>query len=267
MALGKEELLASIAAAGSAGRAAYDQAQQAIAAQQQEAVRLALASSVAGNAPAGAREQLAATISQPYQQRTAQITSNRATMDDWYNRQSAMQGTYLDTALRLAELQAAGLAGGSGGGGGGGGGGRGGGGGGDDMEPYDWEGGLSDLYGTTERGFDAIFNEAKALGLNSRQNPNLPRYMQTRQLASAKYGVPAEVADIEFGPSDFQRAAETAKPTLANFKTLYKGEAGAVNVPGNQSGPVNTFMSRLNPKAAKKAAKIVKKTKASRRGR
>lgn len=264
MALGKEELLAAIAAAGSAGRAAYDQAQAQIAQQQKQAVAQALASGVAGNAPAGAQEQLAGIISQPYQNRTAQITSNRATMDDWYNRQSAMQGTYLDTALRLAELQAAGLGGGSGGGGGGGGG-RGGGG---DDDPFDWEGALSDKWGTTERGFDGIWNEAKALGLNSVQNPDLPRYQQTRAYATSAYGVPEGVAEIEFGPTKFQSAAETLAPNLANFKNFYKSndpkDPGAIHRPGNQTGPVNTLISRMKPKQAKQARKIIKKTRRNR---
>ncbi len=161
----------------------------------------------------------------------------------------------------LTEAVAARAAAGAGGGGSGGG--SGGSGGGDD--PFDWEGNLSDLYGTTERGFDAIYNEAKQSGMNSVQNPELPRYMQTRGLAVSKYGVPEAVADLEFGPSDFQTAAETVKPTFRNFQTLYKGEGGAVNIPGNQTGPTKTFINRMSPKAAKKAMKVVKTTRKNRR--
>lgn len=241
MALGKEELLASIAAAGSAGRAAYDQANQAIAAQQQEAVRMALASSVAGNAPMGAQDEIQRIVSQPYQTRTAQITSNRASMDDWYNRQSAMQGTYLDTALRLAELQAAGALGG-GSGGGGGGGGSGGGGGGD----VDWDKNLAALFGTREAGFDAIANEAKALGLNSVENPDLPRYLQTRQYATSAYGVPEAVAESEFLPSKYAYSGDKDHPgvmesalTVGNRKQFkqFKRDAKTLdrNTKGNQS--------------------------------
>lgn len=102
MALGREELLAAIAAAGSAGRTAYDQANAEIARQQQQAVQQAM--SAAAFAPAEAQAQVGQIAGAPYQARSAQITSNRATMDDWYNRQSAMQGTFLDQEIGRAHV-------------------------------------------------------------------------------------------------------------------------------------------------------------------
>jgi hypothetical protein len=205
MALGKEELLAAIAAAGTAGRTAYDQANQAIAAQQQEAVRAALASGVAGQAPAGAQAEISRIVSQPYQQRSAQITQNRATMDDWYARQSAMQGTFLDQSLALAEAQAAAaLAGGGGGGSGGGGGG-----GGDDA-PFDWYENLKDTFGTADLGFGGIQSEAEALGLTQYKNSGMAPYEATQQYAMSEYGVPQGVAMSKYKQSEDDMAIQGA---------------------------------------------------------
>ena len=79
--------------------------------------------------------------------------------------------------------------------------------------------------------------------------------------------MPSEVAELEFGPQGFQSAAETVKPTFRNFQTLYKGPEGAINTPGNQTGPTRTFVGRMKPKAAKRAQRVIRKTRKQRRGK
>jgi hypothetical protein len=261
MAVDKAAMLAALAQQGSAGLKAYQDAQASIAAQKQEALRLALSSGIAGSANQGAQDQLARTVGQGYDSRAAQLTSNQATSQDWFARQQASAGVWADTMSGLQEaVLARALADAAGGGGSGGG--SGGGGGGGKEKEFDWEKNLSEKFGTTDRGLDGIYAEAKGLGLNS-DNPEMrgmPRYLQTRGYAENEYGIPADVTALEFGPSEFQSLAETAKPTLKNFRTLYLDpKEGAVARKGNQSGPIKQFVGRMNPKQQKQAKKIISK--------
>ena len=134
----KAELLGAVAAAGTRGKAAYDQAQESLRQQNQEAVRMALSNSIAQSMPTEGQNQLAARISQPYQNQGANLTAQSATVDDYFNRIGTSAGTYMDqasalvpalerryelelaNALALREWDAAHSGGGGSGGGGGG---------------------------------------------------------------------------------------------------------------------------------------------------
>lgn len=151
MAIDKAGLLDAIAQAGKRGAEAYQSAQAQLAAQQQEAVRMALANGIASSAPQGAQDELSRIISTPYQNRAAQLTSNQATMSDYYNRLGAAGGQYMDQAnalLPAIEALAAQNAAGGGGGGGGG-------------STDTWYDAFKDQYGTQALGIKAILAQAK----------------------------------------------------------------------------------------------------------
>jgi hypothetical protein len=204
----KAALLDAIAKSGSAGRAAYEQAQQALAGQQAEAVRMALASGVAGQAPSGAQAEIERIVSQPYQSRTAQLAQNQASMEDWYNRLSASRGSWADQqrALQDVALQQA-LAEASGGGGGGGGGG------GSDDNWYDQ---LRDVYGTGEIAQETIVNEAlQNAGSNWRTANKSPTELRREYLTNT-YGVPPETAAVWIPESQFASRAQTEMNNARN---------------------------------------------------
>lgn len=141
MPLDKAQLLDAVAKAGTQGATDYKAAQDRLAAQQADAVRLALSSGVMGGTTPGAQASVANIISQPYQARTAQISDNRATMQDYYGRLGASAGVYADQSNGLIpaiERQYQ-LSQSSGGGSGGGGG----------SDKSDFKSLLSDLGGTS----------------------------------------------------------------------------------------------------------------------
>lgn len=190
----KAALLDAIAKSGSAGRAAYEQAQQSLAAQQAEAVRGALASGVAGQAGAGAQAQLQQIIGQPYESRTAALRQNQASMEDWYNRLGAMTGSWADqqNALQQVALQQA-LAQASGGGGGGGGG----------DTPESYYDVLKDKFGTVDLAKQAIAQEAIDAGSTNWRQTGVSPVGGQRAYAQFVYGVPAGVAADMFPESEF----------------------------------------------------------------
>lgn len=193
----KAALLDAIAKSGSAGRAAYEQAQQSLAAQQAEAVRGALASGVAGQAGAGAQAQLQQIIGQPYESRTAALRQNQASMEDWYNRLGAMTGSWADqqnalqqTALQQALAQASG-GGGSGGGGGGGG------------SEDNWADRLREAYGTIDIAKQSLLGEAERAGAT--RTPGMSPWEGARQYAIETYGIPASTAEAFIPVSEFEQ--------------------------------------------------------------
>jgi hypothetical protein len=196
----KAALLDAIAKSGSAGRAAYEQAQQSLAGQQSEAVRMALASGVAGRAPAGAQSELENIISQPYQSRIATLRQNQATMEDWYNRLGAARGAWADQqkALQDVALQQA-LAEASGGGGGGG---RGGGGsGGGEGGTGDWYKDLVKTFGTWSNAKQAINDEL--VNLDWKSTGKSPTEAG-REFLTEKYGISPEAAAGLVLPSGYE---------------------------------------------------------------
>jgi len=221
----KAALLDAIAKSGSAGRAAYEQAQQALAGQQAEAVRMALASGVAGQAPAGAQAELERIVSQPYQSRTAQLAQNQASMEDWYNRLSASRGSWADQqqALQEVALQQA-LAeatGGSGGGGGGGGGGK----------SETWEQAFNRQFGSTSMAQKGLPLEAQSEGYitpNWREtglgSPAAAKASGVRRYAIKQYGVPAATAEALFPESEF----------VSDFERAYGGYPGSLPTLGRR---------------------------------
>jgi len=230
----KQALLDAIAQSGSAGKAAYDQAQAEMARQQQEAVRAALSSGIAGNAPSGAQAQLEQIISQPYQARTAQLTQNRATMQDWYNRLGASTGAWADQQQGLQQAAiAAALARATGSGGGGGGGGS-------DSSWYD---NLRDQYGTGEIAQDTIVNEAlQNAGQDWRQTGISPVEARRNYLQYV-YGVPAETAAAffpnRFGEWSTQLISSAQTPQQAKkYLGIIRQQArqASVQAPGSATG-------------------------------
>lgn len=262
MAVDKEAMLAAIAQAGTAGKQAYEQAQAAMAAQQAEAIRMALASGVAQNSNMGAQAEIQRIVSQPYQTRAAQLTSNEAAMTDWFNRTGVNARQWGDVMAGLTEAVAARAAAEGGGGGGGSGGGGGGG-----EDTFDWYENLKDTFGTADLGWDAIAGEAKSLGLNSIQNPDQPRYLQTRDYATNAYGVPPEIAAGKFLPSEFAFSGDDEAPgvmesatTVGNRRQFkqFKKDVKRVgrSTPGNQSywvrQSINTAKGKIKPKPKRK---------------
>jgi len=192
----KAALLDAIAKSGSAGRAAYEQAQQSLAGQQSEAVRMALASGVAGRAPAGAQSELENIISQPYQSRIATLRQNQATMEDWYNRLGAARGAWADQQQALQDValqQALAQATGGGGGGGGSGGGEGG--------TGDWYKDLVKTFGTWSNAKQAINDEL--VNLDWKSTGKSPTEAG-RQFLTEKYGIPPEAAAGLVSPSAYE---------------------------------------------------------------
>ena len=195
----KQALLDALAQSGSAGKAAYEQAQAELARQQQAAIQGALASGVAGNAPSGAQSQLQQIISQPYQSRMAQLTQNQASQQDWYNRLGAATGAWADQqqALQQAALASA-LAKATGGGGGGGGGGAG------DGSTFDWYQNLKDMYGTGEIGKSTVINEAMTSGNADWRTTGVSPTQARRDYLSYVYGIPQDVAAGWIPETEFQ---------------------------------------------------------------
>ena len=97
----KAGLLAAVAAAGTKGAEDYKAAQAQLAAQQADAVRMALANGVASNAPQGALDEVSRIISQPYQNRQAQLTSNAAGSADFFGKLGASADTFMTQANAL----------------------------------------------------------------------------------------------------------------------------------------------------------------------
>lgn len=94
----KRAMLAAMAQAGTAGVTAYQQAQQAIAAQQQQAVQAALAGAAEFHAPAALQAELANTINAPYARYQADLTAARAYGDASNARSQAANAAYFDQA-------------------------------------------------------------------------------------------------------------------------------------------------------------------------
>lgn len=228
----KAALLDAIAQSGSAGKAAYEQAQQNLAAQQAEAIRGALASGVAGQAGAGAQAQLAQIAGQPYESRAAMLQQNQAAMQDWYNRLGAARGSWADQqqALQEVALQQA-LAKASGGGGGGGGGGG---------STDSWYDKLKDTFGTAEIAKSAIPGEAAAAGLTDWKTTGqgVEPIQAVRQYAQEQYDIPAGTSmewfptpqiasDVNaiLGTATNRKSARTAAANL-RMAGRYPGYAG-----------------------------------------
>ena len=187
MAIDKAEMLGAIAAGGSRAKAAYEQAHAALQSGQSEAIKMALAGSVAQNAPAGLTGQLSATIAQPYQNQSAALTANQAYSDDYYEQLGTGAGTYMDQAsalipaiekqweerlayeMALRDAEAA--AGGGGGGGSGG-------------SAEDWWDPLSGEFDTKSN----LYSTIDAIGRNGQIPVNL-----LRAEAARAYGIPEGV--------------------------------------------------------------------------
>lgn len=205
MAVDKEGLLAALAQAGTQGAADYKTAQDQIASQQADAIRMALANGVASSAPAGAQAELSNIVSQPYEASQRHLTENAAASQDWFNRsrwdtgvfQSGIDGLR-EALIARAQAEAAG-----GGGGGSGGGGSGGGGSGD---AGDWYSGLKDAFGTADLGWAGIKGETQ----NDWHQSGVPDYEAARQHAINDYGVPAGIAATKFAPSKDETALARA---------------------------------------------------------
>jgi hypothetical protein len=198
----KAALLDAIAKSGSAGRTAYEQAQQNMAAQQAEAIRGALASGVAGQAGAGAQAQLAEIAGQPYQSRMASLQQNQTAMEDWYNRLGAARGSWADqqNALQQVALQQA-LAQASGGGGGGGGGGG---------STDNWADLLREQYGTLDIAKQSLLGEAERAGATDWKTTGLSPIEGARKYAVDTYGMPPSTAEAFIPTSEFEQTYGTA---------------------------------------------------------
>lgn len=232
-------LLEAIAQAGTRGKEAYQAAQAQIAQQQQEAVRMALSSSVAGDAPAEAQAELSRIIGEPYQSRSAYLTSNQVAQEDWFNRLGASQNAYQTNINRLADIMAANAAAGGGGGGGSGGSGRAP----KEEEPPMWDDLLRDQFSSVPLGLDAIGAEANRLGLTKFKTAGKAPWLATQDYAIDKYGVPAGIAashytqpadDKEFInliPDQLELARKAGK-TPRQF--MNEVRATAKSIPGNQ---------------------------------
>jgi hypothetical protein len=216
-------MLAALAEAGTAGKKAYEDAQAAVNAQKQEAIRQALSSGIAGNAPEGFQSQLVGTISQPYQSRNVQLASQQATSQDWHNRLGAnanMWGTVMqglqETVLAKALFEAS-LGGGGGGCGGGSGGGSGGSGG-DDM--IAWDDALKDTYSTLDIAKGAIGKEALNSMAGQWGQTDLAPYQFQGAYLEDMYGAPSGV-----GASWYPQPKDEAE-VQANIGTTFKSLSG-----------------------------------------
>ena len=101
MTVDKAALLDAIAQGGQRAGDAYKQSQQALAAQQAEAVRMTLSGSLAGAAPSEAQTELSGIVSAPYQRRIAQSTSNEAIDRSYFEKLGANAGVFADQAQSL----------------------------------------------------------------------------------------------------------------------------------------------------------------------
>lgn len=230
----KQQLLDALAQSGSAGKAAYDQAQQALAAQQAEAVRMALASGVAGQANTGAQAELQRIVSEPYQTRTAQLTQNQAAMQDWYNRLGAARGAWADqqNALQQYALQQA-LAQASGGGGGGGGG--------STRTPKEktWEDLINEQFGSLTTAKEALPLEARTAGVGEDwRATGVSPFESIRNYATSEYGVPAATAAALLPDSKF-RQAWSPYTNPATFKGAGRKKGAMVLRELRQQAPAN----------------------------
>lgn len=256
----KAALLDAIARSGSAGKAAYEQAQQNIAAQQAEAIRGALASGVAGQAGAGAQAQLAQIASQPYESRAATLQQNQATMEDWYNRLGAARGAWADQqqALQQIALEQA-LAQASGGGGGGG---RGGGGGG---SADNWADLLREQYGTLDIAKQSLLGEAERAGAT--RTPGMSPWEGARQYASETYGIPMQTLEGWIPVSEFEQTYgaapySTRKIAKQNIYTMTQGSR-MPEARGQYTGYTirkykQNVTGQYGPKFVKKASKAAR---------
>lgn len=222
MAVDKQALLDAVAQRGTAGRKAYEDAQKALGGQQSDAIRSALANGVASQAPAGAQAELSRIVGVPYQNRQAQLTSDLASQEDWYNRAGTSAGQWADNmtgmhtavttraeqeralvlelqriewdqkmkeyALRMYSMLQGDA---ESGGGGGGSGGSGSGGSGID----DWYENVKDLFGTGENAESGIWGEAMQSVADTPwgQIGEAP-HAYAQRYATEKFGVPAGVA-------------------------------------------------------------------------
>lgn len=217
MAVDKESLLAAVAQAGSAGKQAYEQAQQALAAQQADAVRMALSNGISRDANAGAQAELQRIVAQPYQTRAAQLTSNEAASNDWFNRMGVNARQWGDVMSGLTEAVAARAAAQAAGGGGGGGGGS--------DKPFDWYKNFQDTFGTAALGFDALPGEASAAGATDWHQTGVAPWQGVRNYAMNQYGMPESIANSKWGPSAFQQAADQKLSGVTNAKQARKALA------------------------------------------
>ena len=220
MAVDKAGLLAAIAQSGTRGAEAYQQAQEQLATQQSEAVRMALAGAV--SATPEAQAQVASIVGNGYQGRQAQLTSNQAISKDYFEKLGAASGTFMDQAAALGpallqryEQELALKMAGSGGGGGGSG---------------DWFDPLKPEFDTKSN----FYNYLEQQG-----GPRVPSSVAARELA-AEYGVPEGVIQSRFADSDYLtkgyaelEKARTARIPVWRFRK--RAMAGARATPGNQA--------------------------------
>jgi len=94
----RAQLLAAMAQAGSAGKAAYDQAIQQVGQQKQDAVSQALKAATAGEAP-GTLAAITGMVSAPYDRTATDLGSAQASRAASMQERQAGANTYLDEAL------------------------------------------------------------------------------------------------------------------------------------------------------------------------
>lgn len=136
----KAALLGAIAAGGTRAKEAYESSLAQLRTSNQDAIRMALSNSIAQSVPTEGQSQLSQTISQPYQNQSANLMAQQGMSGDYFSKMGASAGTYMDQASALVpalekryELELANkiaMAGSGGGGSGGGGGG------GDEVDPF-----------------------------------------------------------------------------------------------------------------------------------
>ncbi len=250
--------LAAIAAAGSRGREAYQNAQATLAAQQQAAMQAALRGNFAASASPEAQAQLANTVAQGYRPQQAALASNQAASEDWFARTGEASKQFIDKAnaiVPVIEAQlAAQLGGGSGGGGGGG---RSGGSGSSSGGADDWMKNLKAAYGTTSQGNiqSALLAEAHA-----NRDKSVPLILQARQIGVDKYGIPEGIVGnyVKMGGS-----LDTYMNTVADARTKGVGyrhvaqiiRNNAKSAPGNQKAAVTYALAEARRVLPQKTAK------------
>ncbi len=100
----KAGLLAAVAAAGSQGATDYQASQSVLTGHKTDAIRQVLSSSIAKAAPPGAGDVLSGIISQPYNTRQAQLSSNAATDSAYYGTLGNASGTYATEQNKLPAM-------------------------------------------------------------------------------------------------------------------------------------------------------------------
>lgn len=234
----KTQLLTEIAAGGTRAAQAYQQSQQTLMGQQQDAVRAALAGSVVAQAPPGAMEQITNTVQQGYAPRLAQLASNQGISSDYFNKLGATSGAYMDQANALlpaieAQVAARGSGGGSGGGG---------------STSNDFLDVLKEL-GGKENLQDYIKGQAKIMGGDP--------YANARSVAG-QLGVPEALAASWFQYENADDAYLTnAKDYLASgkAKTVHEVKQGlryiGKQIPGNQAALRRQLVKQTKKKMRK----------------